>query len=393
MIVAQIALSFVMLTAGGLFVRSAFLAANATPGFSLDSTLLVELDPSVAGYDEPRTRAVYAQVLERLRTLPDVMGVGMTSLVPLSGLTNSGWIQPAGLPADEGRAYALRTVISDGYFEALRLPMLRGRGFTSSEITSAGGSRVAIVDEVLAERLFPGADALGRRIQFASRDPAREPLAMEIVGIAPATPGPDYDPAPASHVFLPFGQHYSAAMHVVVGVDAGTRDASSLLSTIRDEIREIDASLPVLSLWTMRDLRDRNWNLWLARMGGRLFTLLGALAVFLATVGLYGVKAFLMATRTHEIGVRMALGASRGDVVKQMMRESAAVISAGLAVGLLLALAAAQVLRGWLYEVSATDPWVLLGASACLALAATLATWLPVRRASRIEPTAALRNE
>jgi ABC-type antimicrobial peptide transport system permease subunit len=182
-------------------------------------------------------------------------------------------------------------------------------------------------------------------------------------------------------------------MHVVVGVDAGTRDASSLLSTIRDEIREIDASLPVLSLWTMRDLRDRNWNLWLARMGGRLFTLLGALAVFLATVGLYGVKAFLMATRTHEIGVRMALGASRGDVVKQMMRESAAVISAGLAVGLLLALAAAQVLRGWLYEVSATDPWVLLGASACLALAATLATWLPVRRASRIEPTAALRNE
>jgi predicted permease len=393
MIVAQIALSFVMLTAGGLFMRSALHAANATPGFSLDSTLLVELDPSVVGYDETRTRTVYAQVLERLRAVPRVEGAGMTSLVPLSGITNSEWVQPAGLPPDEGRAYALRTVISDGYFEALRLPILRGRNFTSLEITSADGPRVAIVDERLAERLFPDADALGRHVQPASRDPARQPTVMEIVGIAPGTPGPDYDPAPAPHLYLPFGQNYSAAMHVIVGVDAGVPNPSALLETIRNEIRGIDASLPVLSLLTMRDLRDRNWNLWLARMGGRLFTLLGGLAVFLATVGLYGAKAFLMASRTHEIGVRMALGASRGDVLKQMMRESAAVIVVGLGMGLLLALAAAQVLRGFLYEISATDPWVLLGASVSLALAATVATWLPARHASRIEPTAALRNE
>jgi ABC-type antimicrobial peptide transport system permease subunit len=217
---------------------------------------------------------------------------------------------------------------------------------------------------------------------------------MEVVGVAAGTPGADYDPDPTSpHVYVPFGQSYLPQMHVLVAVNEQVADPEELLPTIRGEIREVDPALPMLTLTTMRGVRDGNWSLRLLDIGGRVFTLLGVLALCIALVGLYGVKAFLMSRRTHEIGVRMALGATRGDVLREMLRESLVLTAAGLVVGWALALAAGEILSSLLYEVSARDPWVFLGASACLAVAATVASWLPVRDALRVEPSTALRHE
>src|SRR5688500_15396739 len=182
-------------------------------------------------------------------------------------------------------------------------------------------------------------------------------------------------------------------MNMLVAVHETVADPARLLDTIRTEIREIDAALPVLSLMTMREYRDKNWTLWFTRLGGQLFTLLGVVALFMAMVGLYGMIAFLMSRRTREIGIRMALGATRGAVLRQVMRESMRLTAMGIALGLGLAVGTGQVLSSLLYGVSPADPWVLFGAAALLALAAIAATWLPARRALRAQPSAALRQE
>lgn len=393
MLVAQIALSLVMLIAGGLFLRSALFAARAMPAFDLDRTLVVELDPGLVGEDEIRSRALFAKVMERLRALPEVDRAGMSAVVPFSGLSYSRSVQPAGLPPGEGGTHTLYSVVDDGYFGALRLPILRGRAFSPAETASNAGPRVAIIDEPLARRLFPDTEPLGRQIQFASSAPAAQRIPVEVVGIVAGAPGADFDPAPRPHVYLPFGQAYVPDMNVVVAVGDRVADASSLLPTIRDGVRAVDPSLPVLTMTTMREVRGANWSLGLRRMGGRLFTLLGGLALFLAMVGLYGVRAFLMSRRTREIGVRMALGATREAVLRQMMAESMRLTVAGLVLGWVLALAAGRILSSLLYKVSAADPWVFFGATAFLALAAVVASWLPVRRALRVQPSAALRHE
>jgi predicted permease len=392
LLVAQIALSLAMLTAGGLFIRSAIEAARATPSFDLDATLLVELDASLVGNDETRTRALYARVIERLRALPEVEDASMASLVPFSGITRDLWVQPAGAPRGENTAHAFYAVIGDDYFDALDAPMLRGRGFTAAEAASGTGPRVAIVSEPLARRLFPGSEALGRQVQFRP-EPGEQPVVMEIVGIAPGLPGSNFDSAPRQHVYVPFGQAYAPGVSVLVAVSDGIADPARLLERIRSEIRTIDSSLPVLSLLTMREYRDKNFNLWFTRLGGQLFMLLGLVALFLAMVGLYGIMAFLTSRRTREIGIRMALGATRRTVLRQLMRESLALIALGLVVGVALALGIGQLLRSMLYGVSPADPWVLVGASVLLALAAVTASWLPVNRALRIQPSAALRHE
>ena len=392
LMVAQIALSLAMLAAGGLFIRSAVTAANATPSFDLDSTLLVELDASLAGNDETRVRALYAQVLERVRAVPEVAAASIASLVPFGGITRDVWVQPAGAPPGGNTAFGYYSAIGDGYFDVLDAPMLRGRGFTAAEAASDTRPRVTIVSEPLARRLFPDGDALGRQIQVAP-DAGEEAVAMEIVGIAPGLPGADFDPAPRQHLYVPFGQAYTAGMSLVVAVRETVADPARLLDVIRNEIRAIDPALPVLSLLTMREYRDKNWSLWFTRIGGQLFTLLGLVALLMAMVGLYGMIAFLMSRRTREIGIRMALGATRGAVLRQVLRESMRVTAVGIALGLALAVGAGQVLSSLLYGVSPADPWVLLGAASLLALAAIAATWLPARRALRAQPSAALRQE
>jgi putative ABC transport system permease protein len=393
LIVAQISLSLVMLVAGGLFLRAAMLAADATPGFGIESSLLVELDPSLMTYDEARTREIYAQVLERLRSLPGIEGAAVTSAVPFSGVSNTVGVDVAGRTSGEGVSTAYRYVVGDGYFDSLRMPLLRGREFTAAESSFAQNAAVAIIDEPLARELFPDQDPLGRFVQLSSRDPATARQQLEIVGIAPGTRHRLSDISPASHIYLPAGQTYIPSMHIHVSVGDSIADPVALFAPVREAIRQVDPALPVLRLSTLQDFLDDNPELWLVRFAGTLFTWLGVAALFVALVGVYGVTAFLTARRTREIGVRMALGATRDRVLRLIVGEQLGVAAAGLLLGLVLAGAVAQLLSGLLYQVRAIDPIVFLSATAFLAIAATLATYLPARRASRVQPTAALRYE
>jgi putative ABC transport system permease protein len=322
--------------------------------------------------------------------LPNVETAALTSQVPFSGVTfDISGVQRAGQANTEESVTAWQYVVSDGYFDTLRLPLLRGREFTAAEAAAGGEPRVGIIDETLALQLFDDRDAVGRQIQFPSQD--GPPRVIEIVGVAPGTrQGLGQT---SSHVYLPSSQPYRTNVYVHLRIDERVADPRTLLESIRNEIQRIDPALPVLDLTTLRDFVAEEFEIWVVRTAGRLFTWLGAAAVFMAFVGVYGVTMFLTSRRTREIGVRMALGATRERIMRQIVREGLGVTFAGVALGLVLAIAVARLLSSMLYEVSAIDPVVFIGATALLVVAATLASYLPVRRASRVHPTTALRYE
>jgi hypothetical protein len=348
------------------------------------------------GYDEPRSRELFLQALERARALPGVENASLASLVPFGTTSRDREVQTAGATAQADAHYY---VVTDDYFATLGLPVLRGRGFTAAEGSSAGGNPVAIVDEPLAERLFGQADdVVGRFIEFPSpSSSAAAPTAIEIVGVVPGVRHRMNDRVFFPHVYIPFGQVTfgqipGTTMHLHARV-ADTVNAETLLDPLRSALMAVDSALPVLSLQTFTEHRDGGLVMWVVRTAGRIFSVLGALALFLAVVGAYGVKAFLVTRRTREIGVRIALGATPGDVMRQMLRESLGLTAAGLLLGLVLALGAARLVSSLLFGVSPVDPVVLAGAATLLAAALLLAAYLPTRRATRIDPTMALREE
>lgn len=395
LVVSQVALSMVLLTAAGLFVRGSLEAAEATPGFELENSLLVELDTSLLGYDEVRGREIYRQAKQRLSALPGVDQVGLASLVPYGSVTISREVRRPGASIDDAAVKALRYVIGEDYFGALDLPLLAGRAFTERETWNDDGRPVAIIDQPLAERLWPGQDPVGRLLEQVVRPPAEPLPPLEVVGVVPGIMHRFTDKEPPPHVYLPFGQHWNPGMHLHVRLAQGTTGAaaqSSLKRAIRDEIRVVDAGLPVLSLGSMLDHRDQSVFMWAVKIGGKVFAALGALALVLALVGVYGVKAYVTSRRTREIGVRMALGATPSVVMRQMLQDGLQLTAIGLGVGLLLALGISRLLASMLYQVTPGDPVVFATAAVVLTTAALFAAWIPVRRACRIPPTEALRH-
>ena len=400
MVVGQLALSLTLLVSGGLFIRAALKAATATPGFSMDRGVIVGVDPSLAGYDERHGRALYQTLLERLRSLPGVEGASMASIVPFGEFSQSRNVQKAGAPIEAGTPEAAVTlidanynIIAAGYFKALGLALVRGRDFTRDEEQSSGGLRVVIIDEPLAKQLFGAVDPLGQRLQFGKGK--REPVeAMEVVGVAPGLRHDLFDREPVPHVYIPFGQQYRANMNIHVRLAAGGEEAeSAMLGTIRKEVRSVDAQLPVVTLKSLRTHRDASLPVWAVNTGASLFTAFGMLALFLAVVGVYGVKAYVVSRRTREIGIRMALGASPQDVLRMVLREGIGLAAVGLGLGFVLALGAGRLLGSLLYDVSPHDPVIFVSAPLVLAAATLLACYLPARRATRVVPLTALRSE
>ncbi|MEM7583680.1 MAG: ABC transporter permease, partial [Acidobacteriota bacterium] len=247
LIVGQVALSLVLLTAGGLFIRGALAAARTDPGFSLESSLLVELDPSLIGHDELRSREVYRQVMERVRALPEVENAALSSIVPFGSVTLTRGVQIAGPEDPDATVSSHSYIVSDDYFESLRLSLLQGRGFTATEATVDSGGAVAIIDEPLAEELFPDTNALGQLVQTANPNPGGDPLVMEVIGVVPGLRHQFWDQTPSPHIYVPFGQSYAANMFVHVRVAPGVASEAALLDTIHQEIRAIDPALPVLA--------------------------------------------------------------------------------------------------------------------------------------------------
>jgi hypothetical protein len=270
---------------------------------------------------------------------------------------------------------------------------------------------VAIIDEALAKKLWPDGDALGQRIQYAgehtpaaergggggmsadSSEKEKQEETIEIVGIVPATRHELFDKEePGGAIYLPFARGFQSDVSFFVrfrSLAPGTETPDLL----RRAVREVDPAIPIISLRTFAQYLDSNLDLWIVRAGAALFSIFGGLALGLAVVGLYGVKAYSVARRTREIGIRMALGAQPGMVLRLIMREGLIMLLSGLALGLLLAAATGKILSGILYEVGAFDPPAFASALIVLAAATLFATWLPARRATRINPMVALRTE
>jgi predicted permease len=403
-VVAQVALSLALLVAAGLFTRGAIKAASADPGFDMNRGTLVELDAGLAGYDENRGRQLYSSMLERLRALPGVQSAAMAYTVPFGLFSDGATVRRAEDSAaaggerkatEDGKPISARfNIISTDYFKTLGLPILRGREFDRIEVGPATTEPVAIINDVLAKQLWPGEDPLGRFVRLDDKKQKGESRLLRVVGMVPAVRNDLTEKELQAHVYVPFGSFYRSQMNVHLKTSFGSHEAdAAFLKTVRTELRNLDDGLPVLSLQTLRDFHDNGLALWFVRTGARLFSIFGGLALFLAVVGVYGVKSYVIERRTREIGIRMALGATRMNVVWMVLREGGKLTLAGLALGLLLAWGTGQLLGSFLYEVHGADPVVFASVTAILAAAAMLACYLPARRAAKIEPMRALRYE
>jgi predicted permease len=411
LVVVQIAFSLALITAAALFIRGAGKAASVDTGLRPGASYILEVDASLAGYEPKRSQELYRNLNERLAALPGVERASISSVVPFGMFELSRKVQRAGVhpPSDakpataaEGLAFevAWNSVGAD-YFSVVGLPVIRGRGFTETEATQPG-PKVAIIDEVLAKKLWPDGDAVGQRIQYADQKGGTnadvnsgEKESMEIVGIVPATRHALFETEePVGGIYLPFARGFQSDISYFVRFrSVAPESEAAAADLLRRAVRDVDPSIPIISLKTYAQHLDSNLDLWLVRAGAALFSIFGALALGLAVVGLYGVKAYSVARRTREIGIRMALGAQAGAVLRMIMWEGSIMLISGVAIGLLLAIATAKILSGILYGVGALDPVAFTVAPAVLAAAALIATWLPARRATRVDPVQALRAE
>ena len=390
LVVGQVALSLAMLTAAGLLFRGAMGAARSDPGFPMRGGVVAEVDAGLAGYGPQEGLQVFGKVLDSLRAMPDVEAASLAFTVPFGGVSMGREVLgAAGAPEHAKGVSASSNQVADHYFGTLGVPLLQGRDFLPGEAFSPEAPPVAIIDRSLAEKLWPGQEPLGRWIRFAeSRTGPSAPY--EVVGVVPTLKDDLLDKTGRPHVYTPFGRDYQANAHFHIRVrtlGAGT------LRSIRERIRSVDASLPVLRLRTLQAHREADLILWFFQTLATIFTIFGLLALFLAAVGLYGVKSQVVALRTREFGVRMAIGASPGSIQGMVLGEGLLLTSVGLGFGLLLAFAAGLLLRSILYEVRALDPLTFALAPAILLGVGALASFLPALRAARIQPNQVLRGE
>ncbi|HSR51649.1 MAG TPA: ADOP family duplicated permease [Acidobacteriota bacterium] len=393
-VLAQVALSLVLLVAAGLFLASARNAADPESLLDLDSSLVMEIDPSLAGLSTEESRGIYADLERRLATLPGVEAVSRAGYIPYGMAVSGRSVAPASEVGADGTmpddaVGAGFNMIGGQYFQVLGVGLLRGRPFGAAEADSAESAPVTIIDTALAERLWPGEDPMGRFLRVAGID--RD---LEVVGVVPTLRDRHFGAVERPHVYVPASQVFQSNQHIHVRSAAGVRtDWASLSEQVRREVRLAAPQVPVLSLRTLREHVESSLGLWVFRAGAVCFSVLGGLALFLALVGVYGVRAYQVARRRKEIGIRMALGAARGNITWMVLRDGLLLAAAGCGAGLLLALGVSQGLQSMLFQVSATEPSGFLLAPMLLTAAVLLACYLPARRAAKVNATSILRME
>ena len=399
-VMAQIALSLMLLFSAGLFFRGALKAAGLNPGFEAAGDLVTEFDFTLIKKDPADARRLMFAIAQRARELPGVRAAALGTMLPYGNFTNTRRIMsiketlPTDPKAPDPGAGALFTGITPGYFDAIGVRLVRGRDFTQEEAEHKDGRRVAILDDEMAKKLFPNTDAMGQHIRYTQTPKDGSPNDLEIVGIVSQHRHDVQNDTLNRRLFVPLAQGYTG--NVFLHVRLATKDRHAvvgLIPTLRQKLRNIDPDLPVLSIEPFSDLVGKSVGLWIVRLGAILFGIFGGIALLLAVVGVYGVKAYAVACRTREIGIRMALGAHRRDVFALIMRQGAMQTALAVVVGLLLSLGAGRILSQILYEVSPNDPFALIASSVMLAAAALLACFLPARRATRVNPITALRTE
>jgi predicted permease len=394
----QVSLSLVLLFSGGLFLRGALKAAALNLGFDTSGSIVAEIDYSMSHTSDSVARQRMQTILSRVRELPGVRQAALASLVPYTNIMITRRAVPAETAAvTDPKAPkpgfdGIYSAVSPGFFDSIGVRLLRGRTFTAAEAESREAPPVVILDEQMAKSLFPQGEALGRRVRL---DPIVDGAkAMEVVGIVSAhrqQPGTD---KPSLRIYVPLARSSAAAtfMDVRLATD-DPRVAAMAIGTLRRELIAIDPNVPLLRLQPLSQIVDNNFYLWIVRMGAIMFGAFGAIALLLATVGVYGVKAYTVARRTREIGIRMALGARSNDVLALVMRQAMLQTAVGLAAGTVLALIVGRLLASALFNVSPADFLVLGTSAAILAVTTVFACWLPARRATRVNPVEALRTE
>jgi predicted permease len=387
LVVGQLAVSLALVAAGGLFVRGGINAGRADVGFATDHHVIVSLDPGLNGYDATRTGRIYREAMARVRSIPGVEHASLASIVPFGEIDESRSIR---LKSSDPSVSSDFVVIGSDYFATMGVQVLRGREFTNAEETAGSNAATAIVDRGLADRLFPSREAVGERILLQRRE-GDEFQTFTIVGVVSRMRHDLFDPE-RPHVFVPSGSVFRSMMTIHARTAPGAPEAA-VLAMIRRELQLLDPRLPILSARTMADHRYRSIAEWSVRAAATIFATLGGLALLLATIGVYGLKAYAVSRRTREIGIRIALGATTRDVARLVLGESARTTAVGLAIGVLLAAGVGKLASGLLYDVSPFDPMVLTIAAAVLTTAAFGACYGPARRATRVAPLEALRTE
>jgi len=390
LVAGQVAMALLLLVAAGLFLRSLDEAAAIDTGFTVSNVDVVQVDMRLGGYrDETGVRAA-GELLDRIRQIPGVSAVAASRMVPLQGgglglgrLRVPGYVGPGGRDEIE----ADMDVVSPHYFQALELPIVRGRAFTAADRQGAGG--VIIVNEILAERVWPGRDAVGQHIlaQFGPPDGSVPERPLEVVGVSKTSKYRSLGEAPRNFVYVPLAQSYMADLTFYVRRAPG----ASQIPAARQAIHAMNPTLPVIHAQTLEEataigLLPQRIAAWIAGS-------VGSVGLLLSALGLYGLAAFSVVQRTRELALRMALGATRESVMTLVLGQSARLALVGGAVGVALALGVSLVLRSLLIGIRPVDPLAFGTAVSTLAIVLLAASWFPARRASQLDPMRVLRAE
>jgi putative ABC transport system permease protein len=383
LVVAEVALAVVLAVGAGLMVRSLLLLRAVDPGFRMTSVLALRVAPPEARYaTAAQRRAVLDEVIERVGAVPGVTAVGAVHLMPLGG---SNWNPPLHVSASTTDSVALEEVdwrvATPAYFQAMGIPLLRGRTFTGADRDDTPA--VALVNATLARRVWPGEDVLGKRVRTAFE--GKEGWAT-VVGVVGDTKDQELASPARPQIYRPHAQFPLPSMAVMVRA-AVTPEA--LVSPVRNVIRAIDRDIAVADLQPLPDIVAHSMAE--PRLLTVLLSAFGLLALALGGVGIYGVISYTVAQRTQEIGVRLALGAEPAAVLRMVVWGALRLAAAGVAVGIILALAVTRVLAHRLYGVTVTDATTFFGVVAVLGGVAVVASYVPARRASRVDPVRALR--
>ena len=379
----QVALSLVLLISAGLIVRSLQAAQHMRPGFNPEKAATLSFDLGLQGYDETRGRAFQQQALERVSALPEVESAALTDNLPLGLNYNdtSIYIEGAEFTGASNLPIAIPMESTPGYFDVMGIP-LRGRDFRDDE--NKKENRVAIVNETFAQQIFPGQDAIGKRFNWhGPNDPF-----FEIIGVVPAGKYNSLGEDPKPALYTPLYRDYSGGVTLVARTHG---DPHAVLNAMRAEVQKLDPSISVYGTKTLTE--HMGTSLFPARMAAIALGSFGVLALILAAVGIYGVMSHVVAGRTREIGLRMALGAQWSHVQRLILRQGMMLAVIGSVIGLVIAFGGARLMKSLLYGVSASDPITFLVVGLLLLGIALLACWIPARRASRVEPMIALRAE
>lgn len=373
------ALSLMLLVCAGLFLRNLESATAVDKGFSGENLLLAAVDPGLQGYDRARTEEFYRRLTERIEAIPGVRSIAFGEDVPL-GLSNSdnGVSIPGYTPQPNENMSVSYNTVSPGYFETMGIPV-RGRPIEARDDSAA--AKAIVVNELFATRFFGGREAIGQTVKVGSRE-------WTIVGVVPTGKYQRLGEDPKTYMYYPQAQRWESMMTLHVRT---TGDPSIAIPALRAEVAALDPNLPLADVRTMG--RHLGIALLPARLAGTVLAVFGLLGLVLAAVGIYGVMAYSVAQRTREIGIRMAIGSSNGEVVGLVMRQGLILVGVGATIGLAAAVGAAQLIRGVLYGKAALDPVSFVVVPIVLIAVAVLAIWVPARRAAAVDPVRALRSD